>query len=474
MPADIFTGSFDSLRIEGINLDDAITAKTMDYKLIKLVKPILSIHHRKDLMKIDAEQSGDFAQRFLKEMEKLAITKLEIEDATFSLYNDTKKEAPTVLKHVSVLLNDVRLDSATRNDKERFMFAKEAAISFRDYSRPTPDGLYNMKMEKVAINAPANNIVISGFSFTSPYDKKAFAARQKQSKELYAVRFPSVVLKNVAWWTLLNEEEVVTDALTVDGGKLDIFLDRSLPPKDKTGNFPNQMLMKMPVKMNIAKTSIRNLQFSYGEYNPVSKQSGTVHIDDVNIAIANLCNEKRKAPKPVTVNGTALLMRKVPVAAQFSFDMANYKSGRFTARLQLHECEGSLLNSFTEPMGLMKIEKGTLHNAEATISGDERKASGEVFIPYSDLKLSLLEKDKGKAVLDKKDVTSFLANWFVIKNNNPPTGKGSRREQTEFTRIAEGGFFMLVWKTFLVGALRTIGAPEKIAYKTVSSVLKKQ
>jgi hypothetical protein len=329
-----------------------------------------------------------------------------------------------------------------------------------------------MKIGEVKLKARANNITLTNFSFTSPFSKAAFAARQKQSKELYEVRFPSIALSGVDWWAALNEEEFVADALTTQGGKISVFLDRTLPPKNKTGNFPNQLLMKMPVKMDVAKASIRNLDFSYTEFNPVSQQSGTVYMDNVNINITNLSNERRAAPKPLKVEGTALFMRKVPVEAQFSFDMAAYKSGKFSAHLTLDGFDGTLLNAFTVPMGLMKMERGTLHKAEATINGDERKASGQVFIPYSDLKVSLMEKDAGKKVLDKKDMTSFLANLLVIKNDNPLTGKKSRRETAEFTRLPEGGFFMLVWKTFLVGALKTIGASTKIANKPASSIKK--
>ena len=122
---------------------------------------------------------------------------------------------------------------------------------------------------------------------------------------------------------------------------------------------------------------------------------------------------------------------------------------------------------------MMKVEKGTLQKAEAAISGDQWKAHGNVLVLYKDLKLSLLEKDKGKKELDKKDVTTFLANNFVLKENNPSPNDDPRREKAAFKRIPDGGFFMLVWKTMLVGVLKTMGAPEKIASKTVDDQQKK-
>ncbi len=99
------------------------------------------------------------------------------------------------------------------------------------------------------------------------------------------------------------------------------------------------------------------------------------------------------------------------------------------------------------------------------MKGDQWHAGGDVLVLYKDLKLSLLEKDIGKSTLDKKDATTFLSNRFVLKKNNPKGNGKPRKETAEFKRIPEGGFFMLVWKTALVGVLKTIGAPTKIANK---------
>lgn len=101
---------------------------------------------------------------------------------------------------------------------------------------------------------------------------------------------------------------------------------------------------------------------------------------------------------------------------------------------------------------------------EIKVSGDEMKATSDVLVLYKGLKVALLEKDSGKKALDKKDVTSFLAN-FIIKNDNPKGGKEPRWERGEFVRNPDAGFLNLVWKACLVGILKTIGAPAKLAYK---------
>lgn len=464
MPASVYAIAFDSLRVEGINLDDALTSKTMDYRLVKLFHPAITIHRYKKSSGNMTTNGEDFSQRFLKEMQKLSVAKLVVEGGTVTVRNS--RGTLQRLNNVSVDMNNVLLDSITRTDKNRFLFAKEATLSFSDYKRPTPDGLYNLKIGRVTVKAPRDEVKLENFSFTSPYNRTEFVAKQKQSKELYNVSLPSVTLTGVDWWAALNDEAFIADALTASGGSLFIYLNRLLPPKNKMGNFPNQLLMKLPVDTRVRKAAINNLAFAYTEHNPLSQRSGTVELSDVDLTITNLHNRSGRGATPVVVKGTARLMKQVPVKAKFTFDMAKAKEGAFAADIRVDGFDGTLLNDFTVPLGLMKLERGTLRSAEADMKGNERGAGGRVFIPYKNLKLSLMEKDEGKKELDKKDVTSFVANLFVIKDDNPKGDNPPRKATAQYTRNPQGGFFMLVWKTILVGALKTIGAPEKLAYKT--------
>ncbi|HEU4903773.1 MAG TPA: hypothetical protein VFT06_13300 [Flavisolibacter sp.] len=458
LPNDVFSIAFKNLVLEGVNLDDVLTSKTMDYKLIRLVNPVIEIDHRKAK---ESKTEGDFAQRFLKQMEKLSVNKLVVEGGSI-IVHDRQKGTRKKLANVQVLMNDILLNEETRKDKNRFLYAKEARLDFHQYTSTTKDGLYRFKIGDVSVNASQKQITLKNLSFGSPLSKEAFVAKQKKAKEMYSLSLPSMTINGVDWWSLLNEEEVIAREAETKGGKFTVYFDRALPPKNKMGNFPNQLLLKLPLQLNIARLKIRDLAVSYEERNPLSQQSGTVYLDNASMDFTNVNNNSKT---PVVVNGTALLMHKIPVRAMFRFDMSGAKSGRFSASIQsTTPYDGRLLNTVAVPLGMMKVEKADLKKLTATIKGDENGAGGDVEVLYKDLKLTLLEKDKGKVALDKKDVTSFLAN-LVLKKDNPKDGKAPRQEQAQFRRDPNGGFMMLVWKTVLVGILKTIGAPEKLAYK---------
>ena len=289
-PSSIFTISFGNLLIEGINLDDAITSKTMDYKLVRIVNPVIEIDSYKEETK-DKPDSSTFSQRFLQEMQKLDIKKLVVEGGTVITYKKGKKAMR--LNDVQVQMTNILLDSTTRTDQQRFLFAKEAAISLRNYSMKTKDGFYTLKVGKVIIKAPHQQVLLQNLSFASPLSKQQFAKRHKFSQEMYRLMLPSVTMNHVNWWKLLNNEEVVADEIVANKGSLSVYFDRSRPARSRMGNFPNQMLMKVPVKLNIARLQVRNLDLSYEEYNPISQQSGTVYFDRLTINISNLSNRTR-------------------------------------------------------------------------------------------------------------------------------------------------------------------------------------
>jgi hypothetical protein len=407
-------------------------------------------------------------------MTKLSINNLIVDDGKIIVYHDNKKMQPQELHNVQLRLNDILIDSATRESKDRFLFAKEANISFKNFSMPTTGGLYHLKIDSVAIKAPEQSVYLHNFSFASPYSKQQFEAKQKFRKEQYRLVLPSVTVNNIDWWKLLNQEEVVADKIETKNGKLSIYLDRSLSPHSKMGNFPNQLVMKIPIQMKVQALNMSGLDFTYEEHNPVSKQSGRIYIDNINLSIHHVSNVKQKQMQPMTAKGSGLFMHKIPVNTDFSFDMNQAASGTFACNIKADGFDGTLINSFAKPLGLVEVENGDLQKVYATINGDQWKAHGDVLVLYKDLKLSLLEKDKGKKELDKKDVTTFVANSFVLKQNNPAANDDPRREKAEFKRIPEGGFFMLVWKTMMAGVLKTIGAPEKIAYKTVDDQQRKK
>ena len=110
------------------------------------------------------------------------------------------------LSNVQVLMNDIVLDETTRKDKDRFLFAKEAALDFHDFNTRTKDGLYDFKISDVSVNATKKSITLKNLSFGSAMSKESFMKHQKVAKEMYGLSLPTVTIKGVDWWPAINGE----------------------------------------------------------------------------------------------------------------------------------------------------------------------------------------------------------------------------------------------------------------------------
>jgi len=224
--------------------------------------------------------------------------------------------------------------------------------------------------------------------------------------------------------------------------------------------------MKLPLKVTIKKMNVNDLDLSYEEFSKLSGKLSKLHIDNLHGTILNINNQTEaiKQNKFTTVIASGILMDIAPAKLTLRLDLSHYKTGNFSAELQSQKgFDGTKINSITEPSGLFMVKRGELKELVSHITGNNNKASGDVVMLYNDLHITPLKKDpQNPGELKKKSVTSLIANTFVLKDENPSKDGEVRKVSASFTRKS-GTFFNLVWKTTLVGILKTIGAPEKLA-----------
>jgi hypothetical protein len=334
--------------------------------------------------------------------------------------------------------------------------------------------MYDMAIEGISVQPTKSILTASHISLKPRLSKKEFAKRQGVMKERYELSIPRLQMRNIDWWNLANKEKIFADEAEISHARFSIYFDRSLPPgKVKLNSFPSQLIMKLPVKVHITRLKCNQLDLQYEEYNPFSEQTGNVHITQLNGEVRNLTNlpSAIRENNKTIVKANGLVLSKIPASLTLSFDMSKYKTGAFTADVQVSGFEGATITPVSEPLGLFRLKSGTVQSVKAHEEGDENSARGKLLILYKDLKIIPLEKGKEEDQgLNKKHVTGFLANAFVIKNDNPSGNEAARNPVTSFTRDPHASFFNLIWKTVLTGILKTTGAPEKLAkpkyYKT--------
>jgi hypothetical protein len=223
------------------------------------------------------------------------------------------------------------------------------------------------------------------------------------------------------------------------------------------------MEIKLPV--SVGKIKLHNMSVVYEELSDVSAKTGTVYFDNINGEMHNFTNGPAMAKgKNLTFNAKALFMKQVPMNVAFVFNLAKYKTGNFSADINAGAIKYSLLNKLAEPLGLFSIKSGEVQKTTAHMVGDNLNVSSDFVMLYNNLYVIPLKRDdEAKKGLKKKKIIGAIANLLIIKNDNPGKKDELRKFKYVVQRKQHPNFFSQLWKSLLVGILKTIGAPEKLA-----------
>lgn len=463
LPPEIFKIESDSIWINGLGIKDILSKDVIDVKTVHIYQPVINVYSEKT----SDDQNKDpktLYQKLMNEMKHIGIGKVVIENGTLIHHSKTKT---TKFTDIAINLSNIVIDSTTQYDHKRFLFAKEAELTLKNYSVPTSDHLYTFKVGTISVAATKQLLVARNIVLQPNYSKEEFQNHIKIQNERYEISVPSVSFKTVDWWNLINDEKLEASFGEINIADIKIYLDRRLPAGPEIfGTYPHQLLMKLPLKVNVQKLNVNDLDLSYEEFSKASGKPGKFFFKNMHGSIYNVTNmpEVIRRNKTTTVHATGTFMNVEPTQLDLYFDLSNYKAGIFSADFKAQkELDATVINSIAEPLGLFMVKRGNLKELTSHVSGDNYKASGNVTLLYDNLHITPLKKDESKPNgLKKKSITSFIANAFVLKDENPSKNGEVRKVTASYTR-GKGTFFNLIWKTIFVGILKTIGAPERLA-----------
>ena len=453
--------------IDGMDFNSLLSKDHLSLKDVLIKSPVIEVYQKEN--QNSQTDTSTIYQKTVEKIKRILIDTFQVVNGTLITHTGAKNKI-NKLNQVSILLKNVLIDSSTQNDTKRFLFAKQARLSTKNFYGRTPDNLYYFKCASINISTDEDKITTRGFELHPRFNKQQFESHLRERKEIYNLSIPKITLHGISWSKLTNTKNIVANEAVISNGSCKIFLDRSLPFRHvKIDNFPHQILMRIPMPVSIRKMHIRQCNLEYSEHNPGMDKTGTIYIDDMNGEVTNITNmpEQIKKQKLLIIKSSGLFMHKIPMTNDFVFDLSKYKTGNFTMDLNVGELDSSILNPITEPMGEFMIKKGSIQKGIAHVKGDNFKASGKGKLLYKDLYLVGLKKDKNEpSGIKKKSMISFLGNLFLIKNNNPKKGKETRIVDFYFKRESKTTFFSLVWGTIYLGILKTIGLPENFANKS--------
>ncbi|MGI8952302.1 MAG: hypothetical protein ACR2FN_12065 [Chitinophagaceae bacterium] len=461
-PNDIYNISLKTLGIDGLSGWDILTKKEINLDVLFIKNPEIKIYHTiRNVDTIVKKDTATFYQHIAKELGKVNIKKLVVDNVTFTYNNLTPPNKITVFQNVSMLFTDIQIDSTTQYDSSRFLYAKNADISLHNYQVRTADSLYFLNIDSIAISASARTMLFQKFAVVPRYKREEFEKKLSNIKDRYELSIEKIQFKKIDWWNLATENGFAADEVELSNGKFNDYCDRSLPEApSKLGKYPQQSLMSLPFPFQIVQMKINNFDISYEELNPNTQKSGTLYFKDVSGTIENMTNmaDVIKANQWMNAKANCTFMNNTPINADFKFNLAKAKEGVFIVDATMGKINETVLNPITKPLALVEIDNADVKNLKAHVEGDNYKASAEITFLYDNLKITALKKDEdAQSKTKKRKFLSFLANSLILQKSNPSANGKITTVNSFYQRDVHKSFFNLIFKVILKGILDTMG-----------------
>lgn len=456
-PTHLFRIKLAHLKISRVGVLTAYFKKKIALSAIILDNPSIDMVYHKVPKRPDTiKDERTLYQQISKSLKSIAVGQIKMIDANFDYYNGKRKL--NTIKHLSVNIKDVLIDSAAQFDTTRVLHSKNIGFELLGYLAVTKDKMYTLKLDTLRGSITGKNLEIKGLKMTPMYPKVAFSRKYSAQKDRYDLNFKQINLVGIDYIGLNNNGELHVAKIELGSAKVDVFMNRELPPPaiDKARNFPHVALQRLPIPTVVEQLKITKVDVAYGEYNPKTKEIGTIKLDDLNGTISNLTNDSARllTKNHAYADLTTHVMGAAKMNVKIDFNLTA-KNAAFHYKGIVGAFDLKALNAIAKPLGQMAIETGSVSSANFDISANRNGANGTVNFYYKDLKIKMLGEDEnGKE--KKKGLLSFLANTLLIKDDNIAGEKG-RTAKVTHERVPQASFFNLMWKTVFKGIRETVG-----------------
>jgi len=215
---------------------------------------------------------------------------------------------------------------------------------------------------------------------------------------------------------------------------------------------------------------------TYREYVPPALQPGKIFFTNLNVAGRNITNDTAIIATDTLMRFyiSSRLMDEGKMEVQLDFDLKS-KTDNFRANGVVNAFDLTSLNPMLEHVAFVRVNSGENETLDFNFVANNQKAKGTMRFSYNKLQIRLIDKENLEEGGSGDGFTSFLANTFVVRRNNPNFLGWIREGEIYFTRDVNKSFFNFLAKSALSGISSTIrGGSEERREKRQLRRLEKQ
>jgi len=439
--------------IGGIGLLPLLFDKKINIESImsKNANITFSRHFRKSDKKI---KTGDTPlwKLIQPDISSISIAKIVLDDVGITYTNaDSARAFKWKFEHCSTIIDNTKVDSASSMDKERILFSKNVSIQFNDIKLQTSDGLYAIETKKLWYSSSEKIVEFEDFKFHPLAGIKAFYNKVGYDKDRFNLDLPKIRLVNFQLPQWINSNVLSIDSVNLSSPQVHVYKDRTAPTdtRSKLGNYPHQLLQKLPFTINIDQIHITDGQVLYTERSRKSGMEGKLSFQKLGGTIKNITNDVEAIEKNpnCVVDLSGLLLQRSPLHAIFTFHLNEADNGGFEVRADISKLEASQLNAVSIPLAQASVKSLDVRDLHYYAAGNEHTATGSLRMLYKNLEIDLTKKDEDDGKIKKRKLLSFLVNNLVVYKDNPSNDKERKAAGIQTIRDPQKSFFNLIWKT---------------------------
>ncbi|MDR6785860.1 hypothetical protein ABIE26_004671 [Pedobacter africanus] len=459
-PANIFQLKLKKLQISRLGILTAWFKKEITMNAIILENPSINMIHYQVRKKKDKD-TADLYKMIAEQFRSLHIKTIRVVNADFDYIDGATSKKRNSVKHLNLYIDDFLVDSLSHSDTLRSYYAKDIRFELTGYRSLSKDKMYTMKVDSIKGSVKGKTVTVTGFQMIPMYPELEFSRKYTYGKDRYDLIFNKISFTGLDFARLDTDGSLHAQALKLGPAKVDIFVNRELPPPpnlDKVRNFPHLALKRLPIPAIMDTVKLENIDLAYTEYNPISQKKGTVYFQNIKGNIVNVSNDSLQLSKNnhAIAHLSALAMKTSRIDVRIDFNLTA-KNAAFSYSGHVGPMNLKVLNPMARNTGLVEIESGQMQKADFNIDANASGSSGQVNFYYTGLKIKLLKEGEDGMPVKKKGFLSFLANELLIKDANPSKGEPARSAKIRFQRTPAASFFNLMWKSFFIGMREIVG-----------------
>jgi hypothetical protein len=355
--------------------------------------------------------------------------------------------------HVNHLLSDVSfLVSGLYMQQKCYpskpICADSVRFEIQNYIVKNPESDFNFKVHSIKGNTADSSLHLKELSYQSKLEEEDFLHENAHRVTYVSLLIPRMHLQKIQYEQLLNENQLITRAITMEDVTIHTSIDRR---KKKHPDFvpimPNKLLQKVPFYLKVDFVGVQNMTVTYAEQVENNMRNrGKISFNETDILIRNVTNDPKLMTKatPAELRGSTKFMNegrlnvnmRIPLLEESH--MVDYKGS-------LGTMDASELNQMIKPNAKVDFKKGEIKTIDFSGTVRGKKSEGELLANYRSFKVRVFKSEE-----KKRSLMSFLSNLLIQRNNKKKKG------EIYYQAAPQDGFFKILWSCLKNGLIDTL------------------